>query len=1142
MVAHNFAKSTGGGYSFKFSRAVLAAIAAGGLACMANAAKLDLAGADRTVTDVSELEDYDGVTNTSETQATLTFNLPNGVVQTYGGVISGNIKLVKQGDKSKLELTRANTYTGGTQIDGGVIIVSNPMACGDPTKTVVISSFNASAKSVSGPWCAIQFDVSGFSNPISLPEGTDSPTWAGNTYCNHSLCVTNNSISIYSPISGGYFAFLAAQKFDLNSGGTISDVNFYGPITCTGMKVYSGGNVHFRGAITNSLKFIEGASYTYLPKFYLYSSANNFNNTGFRPARGQICVKADNALEGMGYFAGSGNNGSADSQLLLQGHDVTIGRTRCISATVGATSSHQSVNGDSSSVLSVLRMQGGEDTVSNVRFKNNMSLIWDPTGDFEFVATSNRTSSLVGPLVVKRGTFTLDGGHTMPSVTNIEVMAGATFKVMSGSSFNSVAVMRTEPGATVNLAADATVATLKVGDRYLPAGDYVPGTYEGLTVAGATLHVSSEPYFTDWKSSMGENYPYPYPVYMAEVESGTASIEDMTFKKIEGSGASVTADVSYAEFTGSAATGTIVKRGNGTLLFNKDISSFTGPVHVEEGVVIGSCSNCFGRTVNGGVGPNQRTYVHSGATLVMDAANNNPSVAEANAVYYEGDGFPGMGGAFVVRNGDATSGSPSRWQLGVGARATGPARLYMDLPAGGQAAVSYNGDRGQKASDFNANGQDLLICGRTAESQFYINASTIDGYGNLTFSNVTVNVNGNSGRMLPKNDTSSTIRFCGGSRWLWCTTDNLGGNQNKQTATVVVDDMEYARFGDYGVKDGKNYGVNPWGVTDGTTNNWWRGPMVLNDDFRMYNSYSPRNNSDKRRFGCTFSREVSGPKGFRSWFKENGDCWGDGIRLNLLYPVNTFKGGIVLDGGSLGVWAARAVPSQEDAGLVSITNGYVYFGRQGRAPSTTKWPEFLMPVTELVGNCAVTNGTGFWQGLVKKGEGTLDYNSQLGGAYLDLQEGTVKLNTEYREEYTGENAAYAPNGYAAALPEFETLKGTAGTLDLNGVAEGYTVSNVEGTPSVANGGLTVVNRWTLDAATIAGNTANISGALTFGENATITVTGDIDSVRPRPSGGFLFARATSIVGEPQLDCRGWSLAKSGGELRLVKYGFMIIVR
>ena len=160
----------------------LMAIVAAIVACLAGsafAAMLDLEGVDKTVTDVSELAGYDGVTNSSETQAKLTFNFADGVVQTYGGLISGNIRLVKLGSKSKLELTAANTYTGGTQIgdtgtDGGVIIVGNARACGDPSVSVELKYFNTSATKVDGPWTALQFDVSGFANPISLPAGTQT--------------------------------------------------------------------------------------------------------------------------------------------------------------------------------------------------------------------------------------------------------------------------------------------------------------------------------------------------------------------------------------------------------------------------------------------------------------------------------------------------------------------------------------------------------------------------------------------------------------------------------------------------------------------------------------------------------------------------------------------------------------------------------------------------------------------------------------------------------------------------------------------------------------------------------------------------------------------------------------------------------
>ena len=708
---------------------------------------------------------------------------------------------------------------------------------------------------------------------------------------------------------------------------------------------------------------------------------------------------------------------------------------------------------------------------------------------------------------------------------------------------------------------DGTVCLYnKVDDDFLlngGSGSFTAGPVtvdmSSAVVEGASDVVSVP--LQGWKTSSGAFYPYisGSPVYVVEVAPGdTKSIGEVTFKELAIDGALVTNDVSFAAFASGepgSRTGTIIKRGEGTLKFNEDISAFKGPVHVEEGVAIGVCSNCFGLTEKAGGGVNQRTYVHSGATLVMDAVGNLPKPAESNATYYEGEGYPGMGGAFVARNGDTASGNSS-WQMGCSSRAIGPSSIYLDVPSGASVGIIYYGANGQSDSDFSINGQDVLMYGRTVGSMFTVNANIIKEIGNLVVSNMTLTIGGNSGRILPKNGNSSTIRFRGGARWFWNTDDNLGRGQLQQKATVYIDDLEYIKFdqGSWVNVDKGIYGVNPWGAPggNGTTNNWYCGPVILNDDVRLYNVRSPRRATDnKRNFGCTFSEKVSGPKGFRPWAKADGTPWGDGVRLNLLYPTNTFEGGIVMDGGSLGVWRERAVPSQEGAGLVSITNGYVYFGRcgDGRAPSTEKWVDFTMPVTEFIGECAVTNGTGTWKGLVKKGEGTLDYNSQLGGAYLDLQGGMVKFSTQYREKYSGDYAQYAPDGYEEAVPAFTTLKGTAGTLDLNGVVQDYTVANVEGSPSVTNGGLTVTGNWTLSAATVAGNTANISGALAFGDNATVTLVGDFDSVH-RPAGGFRIARASSISGTPTLVCDGgsWRLLNTGTELRLWKSGFSMIVK
>ena len=71
----------------KKTKCVLAVIAAVMLVWDAQAAMLDLAGTDMTVADVVDLASYEGVTNSSATAATLTFNIADD--QTYAMTIGG---------------------------------------------------------------------------------------------------------------------------------------------------------------------------------------------------------------------------------------------------------------------------------------------------------------------------------------------------------------------------------------------------------------------------------------------------------------------------------------------------------------------------------------------------------------------------------------------------------------------------------------------------------------------------------------------------------------------------------------------------------------------------------------------------------------------------------------------------------------------------------------------------------------------------------------------------------------------------------------------------------------------------------------------------------------------------------------------
>ena len=83
------------------------------------AAMLDLEGTDRTVADVADLASYDGVTNSSATAATLTFAIADD--QAYASTIGGNVKVVKAGDGTLDLGAVARSYTGGTQVNAGIL-------------------------------------------------------------------------------------------------------------------------------------------------------------------------------------------------------------------------------------------------------------------------------------------------------------------------------------------------------------------------------------------------------------------------------------------------------------------------------------------------------------------------------------------------------------------------------------------------------------------------------------------------------------------------------------------------------------------------------------------------------------------------------------------------------------------------------------------------------------------------------------------------------------------------------------------------------------------------------------------------------------------------------------------------------------
>ena len=88
---------------------------------------VDLAGVSLTVEDIAAANDY---TNSSDTLATLT--LDTDADATFGGIVAGNIAIVKTGSGT-VTFANDNTHTGGTTINEGFIAVDKESRLGTGT-------------------------------------------------------------------------------------------------------------------------------------------------------------------------------------------------------------------------------------------------------------------------------------------------------------------------------------------------------------------------------------------------------------------------------------------------------------------------------------------------------------------------------------------------------------------------------------------------------------------------------------------------------------------------------------------------------------------------------------------------------------------------------------------------------------------------------------------------------------------------------------------------------------------------------------------------------------------------------------------------------------------------------------------------
>lgn len=388
------------------------------------------------------------------------------------GVISGAGKLVKVGSKnhlSQITLTQANTYTGSTQIDAGIIEVLNDYALGSDTNQEVYVSLQCGSQSYDG-MATLLVSTDNFYYPIRLAEGTSTSGWFGNTWAGSQVNTFRAKVKFWNRIYGGYFTFAAAGG-GYEPKATIKDYApaigphyFYGPVDVTGLKLYTGEKVHFYGAVTNRLANLAFPSYSFTAQPVFYNSANEFNGTIIPGSRAYVYAQADNVLNGA-VLSPSNND---YSRYYLQGYDQVVDRVSGGAFSSTSTGTRMIDGGSGSATLT---MKATADASATAIFINKMSIVYDPQGDFTYACISNRASTMTGTITVKGGTFRTEAGHTFKNVTNLVVTAGTlAIANTTVSAFSGVKAISLGAAACLDLTAAATPFSSSVIDADIAEG------------------------------------------------------------------------------------------------------------------------------------------------------------------------------------------------------------------------------------------------------------------------------------------------------------------------------------------------------------------------------------------------------------------------------------------------------------------------------------------------------------------------------------------------------------------------------------------------------------------------------------------------------------------------------------------------
>lgn len=518
-------------------------------------------------------------------------------------------------------------------------------------------------------------------------------------------------------------------------------------------------------------------------------------------------------------------------------------------------------------------------------------------------------------------------------------------------------------------------------------------------------------------------------------------------------------DTQIAEM--SDATTAIVFDGSGTITASKTLAGVSKPVHVPSGVTF--CSTFGGPTALA----TGTFYVHSGASIYADNSLGN---------YYKDYSTMKPTGSIALEGGEGATGQGAQYLMSVYDSTTGDAANNARMPFA--KSLTLYGDSTAKivlpntpkgtmivcSSDhtFNLNGHFLTWRANPNSAQLCIDAPKIndpDG-GGFIADGMGIRVRANSGTTLSGN---GEFRFINGG--------SLRFEESQKTKQPI------GWFINWDEKNGyiysNNYREDQY-PEDGYPNSKYcllNGTFTLLSDLMLTNGVNVNAEYNIRRYKpLALGGKVTGPHGIFATDEISNRGTARWWALSLLNPENDFTGGVTMNKGYLQLFANGALPADGDKLLVKDTVVELL-------PTTIN--DWSLPELDITANSdgtgvVQTTGmpiSGSWKnGITKKGDGTLQYKTAVGGDVLDVTKGTMEISVNAADSAglisgAAYFAEYAANGATTEKDRASIYIGTEPPLNGKSYSKGtFHVTNEANYAAAIAAG-------TFDYATLANNAA-----------------------------------------------------------------------